>query len=69
MYLCVYVCYVILLIYSVPRVLFDGWSRTDYDKLFSDESAIEDCASVLLKFINVSDEKSCGIFVCCLHHC
>ncbi|XP_078310526.1 chitinase domain-containing protein 1-like isoform X1 [Crassostrea virginica] len=45
----------------VPRVLFDGWSRTDYDKLFSDESAIEDCASVLLKFIN--KKKFPGIVV------
>lgn len=38
---------------SVPRVLFDGWSRSDYESLFSDESAIEDCANVLLKFIKV----------------
>ncbi|XP_061184331.1 chitinase domain-containing protein 1-like [Saccostrea echinata] len=35
----------------VPRVLFDGWSRNDYESLFSSEDAIEDCINVLLKFI------------------
>lgn len=45
----------------VPRVLFDGWSRTDYESLFSDESAIEDCANVLLKFIK--KKKFPGIVV------
>ncbi|XP_048758393.2 chitinase domain-containing protein 1-like isoform X2 [Ostrea edulis] len=35
----------------VPRVLFDGWSRSDYESLFSSEDAMEDCANALLKFI------------------
>ncbi|XP_052223447.1 chitinase domain-containing protein 1-like [Dreissena polymorpha] len=32
----------------VPRLLFDGWSTTDYSELFSSEDAIEDCIKVIL---------------------
>ncbi|XP_067665584.1 chitinase domain-containing protein 1-like [Haliotis asinina] len=35
----------------VPRVLFDGWSYSDYKTVFGSEDLIEDCINTILKFI------------------
>ncbi|KAK2166544.1 hypothetical protein LSH36_38g08004 [Paralvinella palmiformis] len=39
----------------VPRVLFDGWSSSDFDKLFSSEDDIEDCVESLVQYIKVKN--------------
>ena len=41
------------LFFSVPRVLFDGWSIQMYQKLFSSEDHQEDCINAILEFIKV----------------
>ncbi|XP_052765098.1 chitinase domain-containing protein 1-like [Mya arenaria] len=35
----------------VPRLLFDGWTATDYGALFASEDAIEDCIQVILDIV------------------
>lgn len=37
--------------FMVPRVLFDGWTASDFNALFSSEDEIEDCVNVVLQFI------------------
>ncbi|WAR17282.1 CHID1-like protein [Mya arenaria] len=36
---------------KVPRLLFDGWTATDYGALFASEDAIEDCIQVILDIV------------------
>ena len=35
----------------MPRVLFDGWSSSDYGALFSSEDEIEDMTNTILRVL------------------
>ena len=50
--------------FSVPRVLFDGWSGTDFQVLFSSEDEIEDCVQSLVDYTKVTVIVLLLVIVC-----
>ena len=40
-------------LFSVPRILFDGWSGNDYHAMFSTEDVMLDCISTIVKYVTV----------------
>ena len=40
--------------YSVPRVLFDGWTFNDFHIIFSSETAMQGLMDTIVSFLKVS---------------
>ena len=40
--------------FTVPRILFDSWSSSDYSSLFASEDEMEDCSDTIVDALKVS---------------
>ena len=54
----------------LPRVLFEGWSASDYMTLFADDKLMREVAQFITKFVDVSHKlKGRYMYIACPIHC